>query len=76
MRLKTSITLEEETVAALDREAGPTANRSRLIEQAILEFLDRRRRAARDARDFALINRSARELNEEMADVLDYQVKL
>ena len=76
MKLKTSITLEEETVAALDREAGGTTNRSRLIEQAILEFLDRRRRAARDARDLRLINRRARELNEEMADVLEYQVKL
>ena len=76
MRLKTSVTLEEETVAALDREAGTVINRSRLIEQAILEFLDRRRRAARDTRDLNLINRSAHELNEEMADVLDYQVKL
>jgi predicted transcriptional regulator len=76
MKLKTSITLEEETVAALDREAGGTTNRSRLIEQAILEFLDRRRRAARDARDLHLINRNAQELNDEMADVLDYQVRL
>ena len=75
MRLKTSVTLDEETVAELDREAGTTTNRSRLIETAILEFLDRRRRAARDARDLELINRSARELNDEMADVLDYQVK-
>jgi len=47
MKLKTSVTLEEETVMALDREAGSGTNRSRLIEQAILEFLDRRRRAAR-----------------------------
>jgi metal-responsive CopG/Arc/MetJ family transcriptional regulator len=76
MRLKTSVTLDEETVAELDREAGTTRNRSRLIETAILEFLERRRRATRDARDLELINRSARELNEEMADVLDYQVKL
>ena len=76
MRLKTSVTLEEETVAALDREAGETTNRSRLIEQAILEFLERRRRAARDTRDLDLINRNAQELNEEMADVLEYQVKL
>lgn len=75
MRLKTSITLEQETVAALDREAGDATNRSRLIEQAIVEFLDRRRRATRDARDQHLINRKAAELNEEMADVLEYQMK-
>jgi len=76
MRLKTSVTLEEETVAALDREAGKATNRSRLIEQAILEFLDRRKRAARDARDLDLLNRNADRLNAEMAEVLEYQVKL
>ena len=56
-------------VAALDREAGEASNRSRVIELAIGEFLERRRRAAREARDLELINRRARELNAEMAEV-------
>ena len=76
MRMKTSVTLDKDVVVALDREAGDSSSRSRLIERAILEFLDRRRRAARDARDLEILNRNARRLNEEMADVLDYQVKL
>jgi metal-responsive CopG/Arc/MetJ family transcriptional regulator len=76
MRIKTSVTLDREVIVALDRESGETSSRSRLIEQAILEFLDRRRRAARDARDLEILNRNARRLNKEMADVLEYQVKL
>ena len=76
MRIKTSVTLDEEVIAALDREAGDATNRSRLIEQAILDFLDRRRRAERDARDRAILDREADALNAEMADVLEYQVKL
>ena len=76
MRMKTSVTLDKDVVVALDRAAGDSSSRSRLIERAILEFLDRRRRATRDARDLELLNRNARRLNEEMADVLDYQVRL
>jgi metal-responsive CopG/Arc/MetJ family transcriptional regulator len=76
MRIKTSVTLDQDILVALDRAAGDASSRSRLIEQAILEFLDRRRRAACDARDLALLNREARGLNQEMADILGYQVKL
>ena len=74
--MKTSVTLDEETLIALDAEAGDGTSRSRLIEQAIVEFLDRRRRAARDARDRETLDKEATALNDEMADVLDYQVKI
>ena len=73
MRVKTSVTLDDETLAAIDRVSGETMSRSRLIEQAILEFLERRRRDEREARDLAIINQEADALNDEMADVLDYQ---
>ncbi|HEY3351868.1 MAG TPA: hypothetical protein VGQ83_01345 [Polyangia bacterium] len=72
MRVKTSITLSEETLRALDRVAGPAA-RSPLIERAIKEFLERHYRAARDARDRALLDLSADALNDEMADALAVQ---
>jgi len=76
MTVKTSITLSAETLRALDRAIGRGGNRSRAIEQAILEFLDRRRRAERDARDRAILDRHADELNREAADVLSFQVDL
>lgn len=76
MKVKTSVTLSEDLVRALDKAAGKTANRSRLLEIAAREFLARRARAARDARDLEILNRSADDLNREVADVLAYQVDI
>jgi metal-responsive CopG/Arc/MetJ family transcriptional regulator len=76
MRLKTSITLAEETVRELDEVAGRGANRSRVIEEAVVEYLDRRRRERRDARDLEILNRNATALNREVEDVLSYQADL
>ncbi len=73
MRVKTSVTLSEETLRALDKAAVTGANRSRLIEEAVREYLGRRARAARDARDLEILNRSATGLNREVQDVLEYQ---
>ncbi len=76
MRVKTSITLSEETLRALDRVAGKGANRSRIIEQAIAFFLAAGARAARDARDREILDREADALNAEVADALRFQVDL
>lgn len=76
MRLKTSITLPEDLLRSLDRAGGDRTNRSRLIEQAVRDWLAVRARAERDARDIAIINRNADRLNEEATDVLAYQVKI
>lgn len=76
MRVKTSVTLPAELLRSLDRAAGGQGNRSRFIEQAVREMLEARARADRDAKEIALINRHADRLNEEAADVLDYQAKL
>ena len=62
-------------MTALDRVAGRSA-RSRIIEAAVVEYLARRARAARDARDRELLDRQADALNEEAADALVFQVKL
>jgi len=75
MKIKTSITLAEETLQAIDRVAGTDSNRSRVIERAVLEFLQRQERADRDARDLAILNRAAGRMNREMADVLRDQVE-
>jgi metal-responsive CopG/Arc/MetJ family transcriptional regulator len=73
MRVKTSVTLSEEIVRALDRAAGKGSNRSRLIEEAVRDYLARPGRAAREARDLEILNRSADTLNREAQDVLEYQ---
>lgn len=73
MRRKTSITLAAEVMRALDELGGDAANRSRLIEQAVVEFLERRRRERREVRDREILDAAANDLNREVADVLGYQ---
>ncbi len=76
MKQKISVTLSPETIRAVDEVAGETSNRSRVIEQAVLEFLERRKRRLRDARDLEILDAAADELNREVEDVLDYQAEL
>jgi len=73
MRVKTSVTLDERVLKAIDKATTRTRSRSRVIEDAAREFLARRARAAREARDLAILNDAAVALNEEMEDVLGYQ---
>jgi metal-responsive CopG/Arc/MetJ family transcriptional regulator len=70
MRVKVSIAIDERVLKAIDKAATRTRNRSRLLEDAAREFLARRSRAAREARDLAILNESATDLNKEMEDVL------
>jgi metal-responsive CopG/Arc/MetJ family transcriptional regulator len=73
MRVKTSVTIDERVLKAIDKSTTRTRSRSRVIEDAAREFLARRARAAREARDLAIINDAADALNREMEDVLAYQ---
>ena len=75
MKLKTSITLLASTIEAVDELAGPGMARSRIIEQAVLEFVERRRRQLREQKDLEILNRSADRLNREIEDVLAFQVE-
>ena len=73
MRVKTSVTIERKVLRAIDRVATHGRSRSRILEEAAVEFLARRVRAAREARDLAILNREADSLNREMEDVLLFQ---
>ena len=76
MKVKTSITLSRSIVKAVDRAAARGKSRSETIERLLREGLSARARRLADARDLTLINQHAEALNEEAADVLDYQVDL
>ena len=76
MKVKTSVTLSEELLNAIDAQAGvEAANRSALIEQVLWDYLSSRRRAVRDKNEMARINAESVELNEEALDTIDYQVE-
>ena len=76
MKSKTSVTLSEELLEAIDDVAGRDVNRSEFLEQAGWERVASLRRRQRDARDRKLIDRHAKALNEEALDVLEYQIRL
>jgi metal-responsive CopG/Arc/MetJ family transcriptional regulator len=76
MRVKTSVTIDERVLKAIDRATTPTRSRSRVIEEAARDFLTRRARAAREARDREILDAVSEELNSEMADVLEYQAEV
>jgi metal-responsive CopG/Arc/MetJ family transcriptional regulator len=76
MRVKTSVTIDEEVLRAIDRVATRARSRSRIIEDAARDYLTRQARVARDTRDRELIDQAADDLNAEMDDVLSYQADL
>ena len=75
MKLKTSITLDEGVVAAVERAARDGGSRSQVIERLLRQSLAEQERAAIDRRDRAILDARADELNEEAVDVLGYQVE-
>ena len=73
MKRKTSITLSGEVLAQIDKHIEGKTSRSAFIELAARTYLDMISRTRRDRADHEIINRRARRLNKEAADVLKYQ---
>jgi metal-responsive CopG/Arc/MetJ family transcriptional regulator len=76
MKLKTSVTLSEDIMKTIGRTARKGESRSETIERLLREGLAARERRDADARDLALLNEHAEQLNAEAEDVLKYQVDL
>jgi metal-responsive CopG/Arc/MetJ family transcriptional regulator len=76
MKEKTSITLSREVLTGIDRIAGPKQSRSAFIEAVLQQYLKERARARREARDLAIINRNAEQLNRDALDGLECQAPL
>ena len=76
MKIKTSITLSEYLLKAIDNMIDEYGNRSRVIEAALQEFIANKNRQIRDQKDLELINENADMLNQEAGDTLSYQVKI
>jgi metal-responsive CopG/Arc/MetJ family transcriptional regulator len=74
MKRKTSITLSEDILEAIDRRLGDAKNRSDFIETAIRAYIAKLIQEEQNAKDLAIINRNADRFNIEAADVLAFQV--
>lgn len=75
MKVKTSITLDEDVVTAIEAIAGEGESRSRTIERLLRQSLTARKRADIDDRDREIIDAHADELAAEALDVLGYQIE-
>jgi len=73
MKEKTSLTLSHEVLTGIDHFAGPSQSRSAFIEDVLRQYLRERAKAERRARDLAILNRYANELNQDAEDGLDDQ---
>lgn len=77
MKVKTSITLTEELLTAIDKRARQfKKNRSDFIEAAVWAFIGQLIRDELNAKDLEIINRRADFLNQEASDVLAFQAPL
>ena len=72
MKVKTSVTLSEELLHAIESEVQQE-NRSAFIEQAAWNQLKTIRRKARDRQELAAIDAHAKRLNKEALEALDFQ---
>ena len=73
MKIETTVALSEDLIAALDSRSEGPQDRSAIVEAALRAYLAWPQRGE-DAADLEIINSQATELNEEAADVLEYQV--
>jgi metal-responsive CopG/Arc/MetJ family transcriptional regulator len=74
MKVKTSVSLSEACLLELDELAGKGANRSALIEEAVVEYIERRRRKARGGKDRQIIADNAKSLERDVLETLEFQV--
>ncbi len=73
MKIKTSVSLSEELLQAVDAQPG---SRSEFLEAAAWAYLARKTREERYRREVALLNENADWLNAETADAMAYQAEL
>jgi metal-responsive CopG/Arc/MetJ family transcriptional regulator len=76
MKIKTSITLSEDVLEAIDRHGEQFKSRSEFLEAAARGFLAKLSREEKQRRDLEIIDRRAAALNAEAEDVLGYQAPL
>lgn len=74
MKVKTSITLSEDLLKAIEQLPDQYHNRSSFLESAAWAFISQLEKHEQASRDIEIINRRADHLNAEVMDALAYQV--
>lgn len=76
MKVKTSITLEDELLNRIDTVLLASESRSAFFANAARQLAQKRERAKRDERDIRLINANAEALNDEAVDNLAFVAEI
>ncbi len=76
MKTKTSITLSDEVLKAIDMYMGTYKSRSEFLETAARQFIVQLAQTEAERRDLEIISRHADSLNSEAEDVLAFQAPL
>ena len=76
MKVKTSVTLSNEILKAIDLHIGTCKSRSEFLEIAVRKYIAQLVREETEKRDLEIINKYSDSLNAEAEDVLTYQVPL
>jgi metal-responsive CopG/Arc/MetJ family transcriptional regulator len=76
MKIKTSITLSDDILKAIDLHAGNYKSRSEFIETATRIFIEQLKKKEAEQRDLEILNNNSETLNHEAEDVLGYQVPI
>jgi metal-responsive CopG/Arc/MetJ family transcriptional regulator len=70
---KISISLPPDLLATVDGLVGKSRKRSKLIEDALRDFVAKKQPKILNQRDIEILNKNAEKLNEEALDTLEYQ---
>ncbi|MBI2337300.1 MAG: hypothetical protein HYU97_11130 [Deltaproteobacteria bacterium] len=73
MKVKTSITLSASILEQLSSLETKYTNRSKLIEEAIVLFLEKIKKEVRNQNDLSILNKNSDSLNKEALEVLEFQ---
>ena len=76
MKVKTSVTLSDELLKAIDLHIGAYRSRSEFLEIAARKFIAKLVQKEAEKRDLEIINKLSDSLNAEAEDVLSYQVPI
>ncbi len=75
-KVRTSITMSQDLLSAVDKLAGEYHSRSELIETVLRLYVAEMKHRRISERDIEIINRHAEKLNKEAMETLEYQVEL
>ncbi len=75
-KMKSTITISDELMNAIDQITGQKNNIENLIELLLRKYIEEEKKKRQDLNDLRILNDNSEYFNSEAKDVLTYQVSL